>query len=80
MKETPEQFDFFGASKSESVSAKQVDDRLIEFKNIFATKEDIYQLRIEMKEQKSELIKWMFIFWIGQLGATMAIIVLFIKR
>ena len=37
-------------------------------------------LRTEMKEQKSELIKWMFIFWVGQIAATIGIILLFIKR
>ncbi|MGI8581134.1 MAG: hypothetical protein ACR2KX_03015 [Chitinophagaceae bacterium] len=57
-----------------------VDNKLDARRDILATKEDIYQLKIEMKEQKSELIKWMFIFWIGQLGATIAIILLFIKR
>lgn len=73
-------FQFFEATKSESIIQDQIDDRLTDLKKIFATKEDIYQLRVEMKEQKSELIKWMFIFWIGQLGATIAIILLFIKR
>ncbi len=51
-----------------------------ELKDIFAIKEDIYQLKVEIKEHTSELIKWMFIFWIGQLGATIAIILLFIKK
>jgi len=32
----------------------------------FATKEDVANSR-------ADLIKWMFIFWIGQLGATIAI-------
>lgn len=37
-------------------------------------------LRAEMKEQKSELIKWMFVFWIGQIAAPIGIILLFIKK
>jgi len=36
-------------------------------KDTIATKEDLANL-------KAEIIKWMFIFWIGQLGALIAII------
>jgi hypothetical protein len=46
--------------------------------DILATKEDIMKLgedmRVEMREIKSDMIKWMFIFWIGQLAAMIAII------
>src|SRR5580704_12492137 len=35
-----------------------------------ATKEDISTVRKEIADS----VKWMFIFWIGQVGATMAII------
>ncbi len=65
-------FEFFEASKSESVSPKQVDDRLIDFKNIFATKEDLAIV-------KSDMIKWMFIFWASQLVAMFAFLKFFIK-
>jgi hypothetical protein len=37
-----------------------------------ATKEDL-------AKSNSENIKWMFIFWLGQIGATIGIILLFIK-
>ncbi len=30
-------------------------------------------LRAEMANQKSEIIKWMFLFWIGQIAVTTAI-------
>lgn len=71
--------------------ADEVERKIEEQKNFFATKEDINQLRlemaklredlqVEMKEQKSEMIKWMFIFWIGQIGATLAIVFLFLKK
>ena len=56
-------------------------------KDRLATKDDISQLRqemaklqVEMKDQKSEIIKWMFLFWIGQTAATLAIVFLFIKK
>jgi hypothetical protein len=42
--------------KTKSVSSKQVDDRLKDSKDIFATKED-------PANTKSDMIKWMFIFW-----------------
>ncbi|MBU6183604.1 MAG: hypothetical protein KGR46_12435 [Verrucomicrobia bacterium] len=31
-------------------------------------------LRAEMANQKAEIIKWMFLFWIGQIAVTTAII------
>ena len=45
-----------------------------------ATKEDIANVRKEASENKSETIKWMFIFWIGQVAATLAIIILYLKK
>ena len=37
---------------------------------IFATKEDLAR---QIGETKSDIIKWMFIFWIGQLASFIAI-------
>ncbi|WP_214072425.1 hypothetical protein [Mucilaginibacter sp. dw_454] len=34
----------------------------------------------DISESKAEMIKWMFIFWVGQVGATLAIIALFMKK
>ena len=52
--------------------------------NGFATKGDLQQevgnLRIEMREMKAELIKWMFIFWIGQFVSITTVLFLFFKR
>jgi hypothetical protein len=45
-----------------------------------ATKDDISNLRKELGEVKADIIKWMFIFWIGQVGATLAIVLLFLKK
>jgi len=46
-----------------------------EIKGMLSTKSDISDVRLEMekmrtemKETKAELIKWMFIFWIGTVG------------
>lgn len=38
------------------------------------TKEDGTKLRVEIAEAKTEVIKWMFLFWIGQMAATAAIV------
>ncbi|MDB5016032.1 MAG: hypothetical protein JWQ84_864 [Mucilaginibacter sp.] len=49
-----------------------------------ATKEDLakvkYDLGKEISETKADTIKWMFIFWIGQVGATLAMLLLFLKK
>jgi len=61
-----------------------------EFENkiqMFATKDDISVLnsRIEqthsiIAQTKAEIIKWMFIFWVGQVMATFGFILLFLKK
>ena len=46
-------------------------------------KDEINNVRLELKEFKSEIIKWMFVFWIGSilttLGALFGIIKFIIK-
>ena len=37
-------------------------------------KTSIDELRTEMAQFKAEIIKWMFLFWIGQIAATAALI------
>jgi len=37
-------------------------------------------LSTKIAESKADNIKWMFIFWIGQVGATLAIILLYLKK
>jgi hypothetical protein len=49
-----------------------------------ATKDDLTrqtgEVRKEMAENKTDTIKWMFIFWIGQVGAMLAIMLLYLKK
>jgi hypothetical protein len=40
---------------------------------IFATKEDLAKL-------ESRIIKWMFIFWIGQVATTFGLILLYFRK
>jgi len=67
-----------GAEKAKTlvhyVEAK-VDKRLDEKTNIFATKEDIAKLETRIAESKADLIKWMFVFWIGSVGVISGIMV-----
>ncbi|MDZ4847213.1 MAG: hypothetical protein SH857_16905 [Chitinophagales bacterium] len=46
----------------------KVDKRMEENSAPFATKKDLNELRVELKETKAEIIKWMFIFWMGTIG------------
>ena len=47
---------------------------------IFATKEDMYRLDIKITRVKSELIKWMFLFWVAQFGSTICLIISLLKK
>jgi hypothetical protein len=42
--------------------------------------EEIGKVRVEMHSIKSDLIKWMFIFWVGQLGAMIALFFAFLRK
>ncbi len=49
------------------VEAK-VDKRLEEKTNVFLTKDDKLEIISMIKDSRNEMIKWMFIFWIGTVG------------
>ncbi len=51
----------------------KAEQKYLEKKDILATKQDL-------SETKSDIIKWMFIFWIGQLAATFGFILLYLKK
>lgn len=53
--------------KGDVVSLKEHMDK------VFATKEDIANVRADM-------IKWMFIFWVGQVGVMIALLTIFFKH
>ena len=52
--------------------ATNVDQKLEDKKDLLATK-------IDLQSVKADLIKWMFIFWIGQISVNIALLVLFLK-
>ena len=45
-----------------------------------ATKDDLAKVKYDLSKEISNSVKWMFIFWIGQVGATLAIILAFLKK
>jgi len=38
------------------------------------------KLRQEIAELKADLIRWMFIFWVGQLGAMLGMLLIFFRK
>jgi hypothetical protein len=62
----------------------KVEKKFEEKKDILATKEDLANLRtdlmVEIEKTRSDIIKWMFLFWIGQLASLIAILQIFFKR
>jgi hypothetical protein len=63
------------ATKEDIVNVK---DEIVNVKDEIAKVR--YDLGRDIGESKANTIKWMFIFWIGQIGATMGIILLFLKK
>jgi hypothetical protein len=48
--------------------------------NVLATKQDFVNLKQDICDTRADMIKWMFIFWIGQVAATFGFILLFLKK
>ncbi len=46
---------------------------------VLATKEDISNLRTELAGTKAEMIKWMFIFWVGTISVLSGIMALLLN-
>ena len=73
---------------------EKVKDEVDNKSQLLATKHDIAGLEIKFEKvfreiadvrenaasNKSEVIKWMFIFWVGQVAATFGFILLFLKK
>jgi hypothetical protein len=61
----------------------QVKDNLEENMTAYSTKadlkEEVHKLEIKIEKMRSDLIKWMFVFWAGQTGLIITIFKLFSK-
>ena len=66
---------------------EKVKEEFIDNSKILTTKEDIDLLKEDISNvrelvanTKSEISKWLFIFWIGQVAFTFGFILLFLKK
>jgi hypothetical protein len=70
---------------------EKIKDEVQTQSNVLATKKDMALLKedlaaVELKlserigDTRTEMIKWMFIFWIGQVAVTFGFILLFLKK
>jgi hypothetical protein len=57
----------------ENADTIAIDKEIAAKTNNLATKEDVAKV-------KADMIKWMFIFWIGQIAATFGFIILYFKN
>ena len=48
--------------------------------SILATKEDVAHTDTKIEASKAELMKWMFVFWVGQVITIFGLILLFLKK
>jgi len=58
---------------------QKVQSHLKEEMNSFATKSDIHYLDVKIEKVRADMIKWMFVFWMGQISVTVALVLLVLK-
>jgi hypothetical protein len=63
------------------IGTEQLDRRIAEVSATFnrTLDEEMSKLRLEMAAMKFDLLKWNFVFWIGQLAAMTAILSLMLR-
>lgn len=44
------------------------------------TGDNIAKVKYDLSKDIGNSVKWMFVFWVGQFGATMAILLLLLKK
>lgn len=71
------------ASRVVSDLEKIIDKKFEDKKSELASRQDLSELKIDLvtriESSKTDTIKWMFIFWIGQLAATAGIVFAFLN-
>lgn len=62
-------------------NSKQKDDVLSFVVDKFERRlsEESSKLQVELSKTRADIIKWMFIFWVGQIGVLLGIIFAFFK-
>jgi phage I-like protein len=62
----------------------KIKDEVKSQSDILATKQDLSNVELKLSERigdtRADMIKWMFISWIGQVAATFGFILLFLKK
>jgi hypothetical protein len=53
---------------------EKIETRFAWFKDVFATKEDIRDLRVLIERNNATMLRWAFLFWVAQLSAAIAFI------
>ena len=56
----------------------KTEQKFVEKKDVFLTKQDKVELVEKIESSKTDIIKWMFAFWIGTIG--IAILFYFFKK
>jgi len=46
----------------------------------FSDRSQLLATKVDLANTRADLIKWMFIFWIGQVATTLGIVFLFLKK
>jgi len=46
----------------------------------FNNKQQVFAIKEDLANSKTDIIKWMFVFWIGQICASFGFILLFLKK
>jgi hypothetical protein len=59
-------------SMTVSTVEMKVESKFAEHMDELATKKDVFQV-------KADMIKWMFIFWVGQVSVTVGLILLVVR-
>ncbi|MBC6400161.1 MAG: hypothetical protein GDA42_04570 [Ekhidna sp.] len=57
---------------------ERVDNELLKRKDVFLTKDDKVELVEKIERTRADIIKWMFIFWTGQLATLFGLFKLFL--
>lgn len=63
------------------IAAENLDRRIVEVSASFERRlgEEMSRLRLEMAALKFDLLKWSFLFWLGQIGVMTAIMSLLLR-
>jgi hypothetical protein len=51
-----------------------------EVKSEFENKREVLTTKEDLANSKADIIKWMFIFWVGQIAVTIGFILMFINK